>query len=55
MVFKASSDDYKSLNLVSEKYDMVVRYEEYINWGKYFEAQKKIDEEKKQSQLILKM
>ena len=44
-VFKASSDDYKSLNLVSEKYDMVIRYEEYINDGKYFEAQKKIDEE----------
>ena len=44
-VFKASSDDYKSLNLVSEKYNMVVRYEEYINEGKYFEAQKKIDEE----------
>ena len=48
-VFKASSDDYKSLNLVSEKYDMVVRYEEYINEGKYFEAQKKIDEEKTES------
>ena len=44
-IFKASSDDYKSLNLVSERYDMVIRYEEYINDGKYFEAQKKIDEE----------
>ena len=28
---------------------MVVRYEEYINGGKYFEAQKKIDEEKTES------
>lgn len=44
-VFKASSYDYKSLNLLSEKYNMVVRYEEYINDGKYFEAQRKIDGE----------
>lgn len=28
---------------------MVVRYEEYINQGKYIEAQKKIDENKKAS------
>ena len=49
-VFKASSEDYKSLDLLSEKYNMVVRYEEYINDGKYFEAQSKIDEE--QIQLI---
>lgn len=53
-IFKASSDDYKSLNLViSEKYrmadNMAVRYEEYINDGKYFEAQKKIDEEETES------
>lgn len=48
-VFKATSDDYKSLNLVSEKYNMVVRYEEYINEGKYFEAQKKIDGEETES------
>lgn len=49
-IFKTSSDDYKSLNLViSEKYGMAVRYEEYINDGKYFEAQKKIDEEKTES------
>ncbi|WP_291563962.1 MULTISPECIES: hypothetical protein [unclassified Clostridium] len=28
---------------------MVLRYQQYINEGKYFEAQKKIDEDKKQS------
>lgn len=48
-VFKVTSKDYKTLKLVSEKYDMVVRYEQYINEGKYFEAQKKIDENKKAS------
>lgn len=45
-VFKCTSDDYKTLKLVSERYNMVVRYEEYINQGKYFEAQTKIDEKK---------
>lgn len=44
-VFKASSDDYKTLKLESESYNMVDRYEEYINEGKYFEAQEKIDGE----------
>jgi len=43
-IFKATSDDYKTLKLVSERYNMVVRYEEYINKGKYFEAQKKLNE-----------
>jgi len=28
---------------------MVIRYQQYINEGRYFEAQKKIDEDKKQS------
>lgn len=42
-VFKSTTDDYKTLKLVSESYNMVVRYEKYINEGKYFEAQKRID------------
>lgn len=46
-VFKCTSDDYKTLKLVSETYDIVVRYEKYINEGKYFEAQKRIDENNK--------
>lgn len=45
-IFKCDTNDYKSLKLVSERYDMVVRYESYINEGKYFEAQKKIDKDK---------
>ncbi len=48
-VFKSTSDDYKTLKLVSEPYDMVVRYEKYINEGKYFEAQKRINVENKVS------
>ncbi|MBW9158947.1 hypothetical protein [Clostridium tagluense] len=48
-VFKCTSQDYKTLKLDSEKYDMVVRYQQYINQGKYFQAQKKIDESKKVS------
>lgn len=48
-VFKSTSDDYKALKLVSESYDMVVRYEKYINEGKYFEAQKRINEDNKAS------
>lgn len=43
-IFKSTSLDYKTLKLLSERHDMVVRYEKYINEGKYFEAQKKIDE-----------
>lgn len=43
-IFKATSDNYKTLKLVSHRYNMVVRYEEYINKGKYFEAQAKLDE-----------
>ena len=41
-IFKATSGDYKTLKLMSEKYCMVERYQNYINEGKYFEAQKKI-------------
>jgi len=48
-VFKSTSNDYKDLKLVSESYDMVVRYEKYINEGKYFEAQKRINEDNKAS------
>ncbi|MGH4117488.1 hypothetical protein [Clostridium sp.] len=48
-VFKTTSEDYKTLKLVSEPYGMVVRYEEYINEGKYIEAQKTIDKNKKAS------
>jgi hypothetical protein len=48
-VFKTTSQDYKALKLVSEPYGMVIRYEEYINEGKYIEAQKKIDENNKAS------
>ena len=50
-VFKSTSDDYKTLKLVSEPYDMVIRYEKYINEGKYFEAQKSINEDDKTSSL----
>lgn len=50
-VFKSTPDDYKTLKLVSEPYDMVVRYEKYINEGKYFEAQKSINEDDKTSSI----
>ncbi|SHI82917.1 hypothetical protein SAMN05444401_1523 [Clostridium amylolyticum] len=43
-IFKSTSLDYKTLRLLSERHDMVVRYEKYLNEGKYSEAQKKIDE-----------
>ena len=46
-VFKSTSADYKTLVLESERYNMVDRYQKYINEGKYFEAQKKIDVENK--------
>jgi len=48
-VFKSTSEDYKTLKLVSEQYDIVVRYQQYINKGKYIEAQKRIDENKEVS------
>ncbi len=35
--FKTSSTDYETLKLVSEKYTMVISYNEYINDGKYFQ------------------
>ncbi|QNO13726.1 hypothetical protein HYG86_02610 [Alkalicella caledoniensis] len=44
-VFKATSADYETLELISEPYSMVVRYQEYINSGEYFRAQEKIDTE----------
>lgn len=50
-VFKSTSDDYKTLKLVSEPYDMVARYEKYINEGKYFEAQNSINKEDKTSNI----
>ncbi|MFU7515731.1 hypothetical protein [Clostridium sp. HCS.1] len=50
-VFKSTSDNYRTLKLVSEPHDMVVRYEKYINEGKYFEAQKSINEEDKTSSI----
>jgi len=35
-IFKVTSEDYRSLKLVSERYNMAERYEKYINEGKYF-------------------
>ncbi len=43
-LFKVTSSDYETLKLVSERYNMVERYEGYINEGAYFEAQRKLDE-----------
>lgn len=43
-VFKCTSEDYKTLKLVSERYNIVERYEKYINDGEYFRAQQKLDE-----------
>lgn len=48
MDFKATSDDYKTLKLKSKKYNMVKRYQEYINDGEYFEAQKRIGQKAKE-------
>ena len=45
-IFKATSSDYKTLKLVSERDDMVKRYQEYINTGAYFEAQERLDAKK---------
>lgn len=45
-LFKATSSAYETLKLVSEKYNMVERYETYINQGDYFDAQRKLDEER---------
>lgn len=42
-VFKCTSDNYETLKLVSERYDIVVRYEELINQGEYFKAQQRLD------------
>lgn len=42
-VFECSSADYKTLALVHCDYDMARRYQQYINEGAYFEAQKKLD------------
>ncbi len=35
-IFKVTSEDYRSLKLVSERYNMAERYEKYINEGRYF-------------------
>ena len=43
-VFKSTTEDYTTLNLVSEQFGMVARYRQYINDGKYFDAQKKLDD-----------
>lgn len=48
-IFKATSSDYKKLKLVSENYNMVERYQEYINDGAYFEAQERLDKKKELS------
>ena len=48
-VFKSTTSDYKTLKLVSIKSGVITRYEKYINEGKYFEAQKKIDDKAKTS------
>lgn len=43
-IFKATSNNYKTLKLIcNPSYDMVLRYQKYINNGNYFEAQKKLD------------
>ncbi|PHV70685.1 hypothetical protein CS063_09135 [Sporanaerobium hydrogeniformans] len=42
-VFKCTSEDYKTLKLVSERYNIVERYEKYINDGEYFRAQQKLN------------
>ena len=40
-VFKCTSENYKTLELASERYNVVERYEKYINDGEYFKAQQK--------------
>ena len=42
-VFKATTSDYRTLRLVSEKHNMVKRYEKYINEGSYQKAQIDLD------------
>ena len=42
-VFKATTSDYRTLRLVSEKHNMVKRYEQYINEGSYQKAQRDLD------------
>lgn len=42
-IFKATTSDYRTLELVSERYNIVERYQEYINNGAYFDAQEKLD------------
>lgn len=51
-IFKCTSLNYKKLKLVSEKYNMVKSYEEYINKGEYFKAQQRIDEESSGSEIL---
>lgn len=42
-IFKCTSTDYRTLKLVSRNYNMVKRYEQYINQGKYQEAQRNLE------------
>jgi hypothetical protein len=42
-VFECSSPDWKTLTIVCDEVDMVLRYQRYINEGAYFEAQKRLD------------
>ena len=48
-VFKSTSDDYKSLKLIGQQDELVIRYEKHINEGEYFEAQKRVDDKAKVS------
>lgn len=43
-VFKSTSADYKSLKLVGQADELVIRYEKYINEGEYFDAQKRVED-----------
>jgi hypothetical protein len=36
-IFKTTGKDYTTLKLVSKKYPMVERYQQYINQGKYIQ------------------
>ncbi|KEI00920.1 hypothetical protein ADU90_10285 [Clostridium botulinum] len=44
-IFKTTSSDYKTLKLIcNPTYDMILRYQKYINNGDYFKAQKNLDD-----------
>jgi len=42
-IFKATSNDYKTLKLLSQDHNVVKRYQTYINDGSYFDAQDQLD------------